>query len=214
MSHTMMPGLFSDRVSNESPSRAAAPGARFCTTISACSWMRRFKIVWASGCLTSRVKLSLDRFVQTKCDATPRTRSSYPRAKSPTPGRSTLMTRAPRSASWRVAKGPAIACSRVMMVVPVKGRMFGSSRDHRGGIHGQPAFVILRPQTDGPTVLLRHAADEEGVDVEGRPHRPEAVLDHLGVGPLLTEQVEQQGRDQRAVDDQAGISLDLRYVSA
>ena len=54
----------------------AAPGARFWTTTSACSVIRRFRMVRASGCLTSSVRLSLERFVQTKWDAKPLTRSS------------------------------------------------------------------------------------------------------------------------------------------
>ena len=37
---------------------------------------------------------------------------------SPVTGRSTLMTRAPRSASWRVQNGAAMACSRVTTVTP------------------------------------------------------------------------------------------------
>ena len=41
----------------------------------------------------------------------PWTVRSYARAKSPMPGRSTLITRAPRSARWRVASGAATACS-------------------------------------------------------------------------------------------------------
>src|SRR6185369_12481111 len=45
------------------------------------------------------------------------------RAGSPTPGRSILMMRAPRSASWRVQKGPAITCSRATTVTPSSGRM-------------------------------------------------------------------------------------------
>ena len=49
------------------------------------------------------------------------TRSSYARAKSPTPGRSILMTRAPRSASCRVQNGAAIACSSVTTVMPSRG---------------------------------------------------------------------------------------------
>src|ERR1700739_3216192 len=97
------------------------------------------------------------------------------------PGRSTLMTRAPRSASCRVAKGAAIACSSVTTVIPVKGRMSVSSPDDRGGVHGQPAFVILRPQTEGLAVGLRLAAYVEGIDVEGQPDGLEAVLNDFGV---------------------------------
>src|SRR5438874_6845896 len=51
----------------------------------------------------------------------PLTVSSYPRAKSPGPGRSILMTRAPRSASWRVANGAATACSTATTVIPSRG---------------------------------------------------------------------------------------------
>ncbi len=40
-----------------------------------------------------------------------RTATHRPTRKSPLPGRSTLMTRAPRSASWRVQSGAVIACS-------------------------------------------------------------------------------------------------------
>src|SRR5206468_8158992 len=44
--------------------------------------------------------------------------------KSPTPGRSTLMTRAPRSASWRVQNGAAMACSSETTVMPSRGLDF------------------------------------------------------------------------------------------
>src|SRR6478672_1189081 len=123
MSQTISPGLSVASAACDTPSRAAAPGARFCTTTSACSTISRLRIACPSLCLTSSVRLSFDRLVQTKCDARPMTRSSYARAKSPTPGRSILITRAPRSASWRVQKGAAIACSRVTTVTPSRGRI-------------------------------------------------------------------------------------------
>ncbi len=56
--------------------REAAPGARFWTTMSACSRTRRWRIACASGCFTSSVRLSLLRLVQTKWEARPCTRSS------------------------------------------------------------------------------------------------------------------------------------------
>ena len=97
------------------PGPGSAPRRRRAPTTS------RLRIACASGCFTSSVRLSLERLVHTKCDASPRTRSSYPRAKSPTPGRSILMTRAPRSASCRVANGAAIACSSATTVMPASG---------------------------------------------------------------------------------------------
>ena len=45
--------------------RAAAPGARFCTKTSAV-FKRALSAASAVGCLRSRVKLSLERFTQTK----------------------------------------------------------------------------------------------------------------------------------------------------
>src|SRR5580765_8406317 len=58
---------------------------------------------------------------------------SYARAKSPVPGRSILITRAPRSASWRVAKGAATACSSETTVMPARGATRAASyrRTHK-----------------------------------------------------------------------------------
>src|SRR5918998_4541165 len=85
--------------------------------------MRRFSTSLAPSCLRSRVRDSLERLSKTKWLARPFTVLSYPRAKSPTSGRSTFMTRAPRSASWRVAKGAATACSSATTVMPSRGRI-------------------------------------------------------------------------------------------
>ena len=65
----------------------------------------------------------------TKCDAWPLTRLSYARAKSPTPGLSTLITLAPRSASCLVQNGAAMACSRLTTVMPCKGRGFPAEEE-------------------------------------------------------------------------------------
>src|SRR3954451_17690013 len=63
MSQTMISGFIVDSRSNPRPMRAAAPGARFCTTTSALSSTRRSSALAPSGCLTSSVTLSLDRLV-------------------------------------------------------------------------------------------------------------------------------------------------------
>src|SRR5678816_1574272 len=123
MSQTMTACFSLESSACDTPRRAAAPGARFCTTTSDRSTISRLRIACPALCLTSSVRLSFDRLVQTKCDASPLTRSSYARAKSPTPGRSILMTRAPRSASCRVQNGAAIACSSVATVMPSSGRI-------------------------------------------------------------------------------------------
>src|SRR4051794_37215452 len=98
------------------------------------------------------------------------------------------MTRAPRSASWRVAKGAAMACSSVTTVIPVRGLTFISSLDHCGGIHRQPAFVVFCPKMEGLAVSQRLAAHKEGIDVEGRPDGLEPVLNHLGVRALMAQE--------------------------
>src|SRR5918998_3014039 len=104
------------------PRRSTAPGARFWTKTSA-PWRRRRSTSLAPSSFRFSVRDSFERLSQTKWLARPLTVVSYPRAKSPTPGRSTFMTRAPRSASWRVAKGAATACSRETTVTPSRGRL-------------------------------------------------------------------------------------------
>ena len=66
-------------------------------------------------------RLSFERLIHTKCDDSPLTVWSYSRAASPPPGRSILITRAPSSASWRVANGPAMTCSSATTVMPSSG---------------------------------------------------------------------------------------------
>src|SRR5215210_5077211 len=102
------------------PRRSTAPGARFWTKTSAPRTRRRSTSLAPSSFRFS-VRDSLERLSHTKWLARPLTVSSYPRAKSPTPGRSTFITRAPRSASWRVAKGAATACSKETTVTPSSG---------------------------------------------------------------------------------------------
>src|ERR687893_11710 len=116
----MSRGCLSRKASVPKPSLPVAPGARFWTKTSACS-MRRFSISLVLSFLRSRVSDSLERLSQTKWLESPFTVASYERAKSPVPGRSTFITRAPRSASWRVAKGAATACSSATTVMPSRG---------------------------------------------------------------------------------------------
>src|SRR5882762_412709 len=104
------------------PSLSVAPGAKFWTNTSAFS-SKRWRTNLASARFKSSVRDSLERFNQTKWLDNPRTVASYPRAKSPSPGRSTLMTRAPRSANCRVANGAATACSSETMVIPSRGNI-------------------------------------------------------------------------------------------
>src|SRR5215210_2293863 len=109
------------------PRRSTAPGARFWTKTSAPRTRRRSTPLAPSSFRFS-VRDSLERLSQTKWLARPLTVSSYPRAKSPTPGRSTFITRAPRSASWRVAKGAATACSKETTVTPSSGSILEGPR--------------------------------------------------------------------------------------
>src|SRR5829696_7415580 len=122
MSQTIRDGCLSRKICAPKPSLPVAPGARFWTKTSALSIMRASTSL-APSCLRSRVRDSLERLSQTKWLARPFTVLSYPRAKSPTSGRSTFMTRAPRSASWRVAKGAATACSKETRVMSSRGSL-------------------------------------------------------------------------------------------
>src|SRR5215217_7585064 len=127
MSQTIRDGCLSRKICAPKPSLPVAPGARFWTKTSALSIMRASTSL-APSCLRSRVRDSLERLSQTKWLARPFTVLSYPRAKSPTSGRSTFMTRAPRSASWRVAKGAATACSKETTVMPSSGSILERPR--------------------------------------------------------------------------------------
>src|SRR3954454_15026197 len=78
------------------------------------------------------------------------------------------MTRAPRSASWRVAKGAATACSRATTVIPLNGSTVHSSC--RGGGSDPAAGQHLASTLDhGPVDHL--PADPSGAAVgDGAQH--------------------------------------------
>src|SRR5690242_19946470 len=117
---------------------------------------RRASTSPADGCLRSSVSDSLDRLSHTKWLDWPSTVRSYPRAKSPSPGRSTLMTRAPRSASCRVQNGAATACSRATTVTPSNGLMRPSCR-YGVGVAGGDRVASVRMSMSGVVRALRPA---------------------------------------------------------
>src|SRR6266446_4612598 len=121
ISQTIARGYSRRTVSDPNPRRATAPGARLWMKTSARDRSPRRTSI-ASGRFKSSVSDCLVRLSHTKWLDIPFTVESYARAKSPTPGRSILMTRAPRSASCRVANGAATACSTATTSVPSSGR--------------------------------------------------------------------------------------------
>src|SRR4051794_1628876 len=167
--------------------RAAAPGARFWISTSARrSSLSRMTV--ASGCFRSSDRLSLERLVHTKCDDMPFTRLSYARDGSPTSGRSILIMRAPRSASCRVQKGPAITCSRATTVIPSKGRI----RSHSG----QKALLALERARHAEHVLSDIRQNQVGRD---RRHLIQARLAEFALHVVLAREAE------AAVKLQAGV---------
>lgn len=70
----------------------------------------------------------LEAVGQHECEARPLMRSSYLRPKSPLPGCSILITRAPISSSWRVQDSAAMACSSVTTLMPSRGFCIEVSR--------------------------------------------------------------------------------------
>jgi hypothetical protein len=75
MSHTIRRGLRFCSAAAESPSRAAAPGAKFCTNTSVWSSSRATTSP-AARLLRSSAKLSLEWFTHTKCEHNPLTQLS------------------------------------------------------------------------------------------------------------------------------------------
>src|SRR5437016_14382781 len=120
----------------------------------------------------------------------PRTRSSSLRAKAPAPGRSMLLTRAPRSPSWRVANGAAIACSSDTTVTPSKGLMIQWSPQDRRRVHGQPSFMVPGPELDG-IALGGAAAYRKRFEIEQRPDGLELESRYVGLGHFPAQEVEQ-----------------------
>ena len=79
--------------------------------------------------------------------------------------------------------------------------------------HRQPTVVAARPEVDGGAAV-EAAAELERVDVEQRLHRLEGEAPDDQARALPPRLVDQQGGDQRPVDDQPRIALDLGDVAA
>src|SRR6202040_3398540 len=101
--------------------------------------------------------------------------------KSPAPGRSILITRAPRSASWRVANGAAMACSSDTTVTPSRGLMIESSPQDCCRVHGQPSFVIPGPKLHG-VAIAGAAVYRKRLEIEQRPDGLELESRHVDLG--------------------------------
>src|SRR5690606_22787890 len=105
------------------------------------------------------------------------------------------MTRAPRSASWRVQKGAAIACSSAMTVMPSRGLVMEASE--RAG--------------QAEDVLRDVAVDQVGRD---RRHLVEARLAELALDIVLVREPEATVRlqaDVRRLERRLGGEV-LRHV--
>ena len=71
----------------------------------------------------------------------------------------------------------------------------------------------MQPLKGLTVVTLEHAIAAPGMSVESRAHRLEAKARDLVQRRMTAQQVHQQRRDQRPVDDQARIALDLGHVA-
>src|SRR4030095_12184894 len=80
-------------------------------------------------------------------------------------------------------------------------------------LHRQRAFAAARPEREAP-VTVGATADGERMQVEERAERLEVEAADDCVGMLAAQQVDEQRRDQRPVDDQPRIALDLGDVAA
>src|ERR1700722_9966505 len=101
-----MRGLRRRTCSNPSPSFSATPGPKLSIRTSALS-TRRSNASRPSGVVSSSVTLRLLRLTERKTVASSRQRGGSPRVSSPRPGRSILITSAPRSPRTIAASGPA-----------------------------------------------------------------------------------------------------------
>src|SRR5919204_3177745 len=145
------------------PRRAAVPGRKFSITTSAPT-QRSSTRASPSGCLRSIATLRLLRLTARKYAASPPAYGGpQVRVSSPSPGRSTLTTSAPRSASTIVAYGPARTRERSTTRTPSRSASPALADDGNG--------LDLEPGT----------GDGEGGDLHqraGRPRRAESLLSH------------------------------------
>src|ERR1700754_4850638 len=139
------------------------------------------RISTSPGAFRSSATDSLPRLAQTKYVLSPWTSESYPRAKSPPSGRSTLMTLAPESASRQLANGAASACSRQTTRVPE--RVLGIASPHRVGLtvllgripgkracnHALPV-VAAAPDTEWYVSAARHPGSRPPKDGRAAMH--------------------------------------------
>ena len=112
-----------------SPSRSMTPGRKLWRRTSA-RRTRSFTSARSAGSLRSATTASLLRFIAWKEAVSPsiqRPAKARVRPISPVTGRSTLITRAPRSASRRAATGPARNWLKSSTTVPCSGRSSRSS---------------------------------------------------------------------------------------
>src|SRR5262249_42019835 len=82
---------------------------------------------------------------------------------------------------------------------------FGLDRFFRTGIG--------RPQTNHVRILRWITVNVERRDVERRPNRLELESCHCLIRRALDEELQQQRRNQRPVDAETGVSLDLPGIS-
>src|SRR6185369_7377169 len=109
-----------DSASHVYPRCSMVPGRKFSTRTSAFLTMDSNK-VRSSSCFRLRAMLCLPRLTKPKYNDLSSRKGPNARESSPEPGRSTLMTRAPRSLSSMVQNGPARTWDRSMTTIPSNG---------------------------------------------------------------------------------------------
>src|ERR671935_1008525 len=181
------------------PRRAAVPGRKFSITTSAPT-QRSSTRASPSGCLRSIATLRLLRLTARKYAASPPAYGGpQVRVSSPSPGRSTLTTSAPRSASTIVAYGPARTRERSTTRTPSRGAATGLADDgnrldldlrarnrQRGDLDERARRACLAED------LLAHRVDPRAVADVRQEHRH---LDHVGEARAANRQHGAQVRE-------------------
>src|SRR5690606_19134002 len=82
------------------------------------------------------------------------------------------------------------------------------------GLHGEPALVVFGPEADGFAISRWQTMQLEGPEVKHRAYRAELEFEQACVRKVAAQQVHQQGRNQRAMHDEARVALHLGDVFA
>src|ERR1700712_5752003 len=89
-----------------------------------------------------------------------------------------------------------------------------SKSAERGGCFHTQGATLVRGEEMRNAIDVQRSADREAGNIEDRAHGPESKIGDLDSRMAFDQLVEEQGCDQRAMHDEAGIALSVTGIVA